>query len=117
MRCPPRRVLGLLSLLWGLAGCASWFGPQPGPQPGLTAFSISEKGALNLETGKEYGSLRGTFKRPDGLEGTFEALGVQAFQGQAIGAQTQMEQMRLTNQVLQALIARLPTLPIPPIVP
>ncbi len=101
----------LLIALASLPGCASWFGPQPG----LTSFAISEKGALTLETGKEYGSLRGTFERPDGLKGTFEALGVQAFQGQAIGAQTQIEQMRLTSQLLQALIARLPALPaVPP---
>jgi len=100
-----------------LSGCASWFGPQPG----LLSVDISSQCAVKVEDGRQYARISGNFRRSvDGIcEGKFEAVGVEVFQGQAIGAQRDAVQMQMLQQMLSVILARFPgsqlPLPVPPV--
>lgn len=103
------------SLLISLSGCASWFGPKPG----LLSVGVTDKCAVSVEDGRQYAKIVTSFKRNnEGLcEGKFEATGVEAFQGQAIGAQQSMAQMQIIQALLSAVLAKLPGSPLPVVQP
>lgn len=101
-------TLGSLAL--AVSGCSMF-----GPKPGLLSLDISASCAVQFEDGKQYAKISGNFRRsPDGTcEGKFEAVGVEAFAGQAIGAQTQQQQMQVIQALVGAVLAKLPSLPMP----
>ena len=94
-----RRHIPLLCAALLLSGCgATLFGPEPG----LTSLEVTSPDGLSLDwaSGKEYGSIEGTYTRPDGTVVTFKATQVEAFAGQAILAEMQARQIdALSNMV------------------
>jgi len=78
-----------LALAFATGGCGLF-----GAQPGLTTVSYSPEDGFDYESGKEFRLAEGSFTRPDGLSGSFRVEGVEAFEGQMIAAQVQLQQLQ-----------------------
>ena len=94
-----RTFILLVSLLL-IAGCAAL---KDSPEGGISSISLDKNGALNVKNSKEYASVKASMETPDGRKYNYEAVGVEAFEGQAIAAQLQGVLSSQQSQLLQAL--------------
>ena len=96
------RVLPLLCAALLLSGCP---GMGIGPQPGLSSLEVTAPDglALEFESGKEYGSIEGTYTKPDGTVVTFKATQVEAFAGQLILAEMQARQIDALSDMVDLM--------------
>ena len=99
-----KTAIALTVALFTLSACgaipAGLFGE---PVPGLTTVKMDADGSFKGNFGKEYQKISGTFARPDGMAGSFNAEGVEAFPGQAIQAGLQVEMMKMMQSMMQAI--------------
>lgn len=87
-----KKLIAAPAIALALGGCGlQLFGPEPG----LTTVTYSADDGFLYESGKEFAKATGKFEHPSGLKGEFEVLGVEAFPGQAIAAQVQMQQLEM----------------------